>query len=332
MKTPRPLLPDLPTLRKRLAAGLYRDAGKGEPVKVLRRTVPHYMSTFPNEIVTCQWPGGRKRRVFVKYGAGRGHPAFGHRGVIPYEARVYERLLRALPGFRPKCLGAHSDLRTGDTALFLEFADRCVPLSEASWNRRRCRPGPMLQTARWLAGFHAHYEPRVREPSLSFLKRYDAAYYRGWAQRTFEFARPLQRRFPWLAELHACGDAWFAPLLSAAPTVIHGEFFAKTVLVQDKRLFVLDWESAAIAPGEIDLATLTDGAGWPANVVRRCAEKYQRARWPGGAPAGFERTLHAALVYSQFRWLGNRPENALREKTLWRYGHLHDAVKQLGLI
>ena len=332
MKTPRPLLLDLPTLMKRLSAGLYRSAGNGRPVRVLKRTVPHYMSTFPNEIVTCQLPGGRKRRVFIKYGAGRGHPAFGHRGNIRYEAEVYERLLQALPEFRPKCLGAHIDPRTGDTALFLEYADRGVPLSEASWKRRRCRPRLMMETARWLARFHAHHARRVREPSVSFLKRYDAAYYRGWAQRTFEFARPLQARFSWLAELRACGDAWFAPLLSAAPTVIHGEFFAKTVLVRDEELFILDWESAAIAAGEIDLATLTDGEGWPASVVRRCEDNYQRARWPDGGPGGFERTLHAARVYLQFRWLGDRPEKALREKTLWRYEHLRGAGKHLGLI
>jgi hypothetical protein len=290
------------------------------------------MSTFPNEIVTCQWPGGRKRRVFVKYGAGRGHPAFGHRGNILYEAEVYERLLLALPEFRPKCLGAHTDPATGDTALFLEYADRCVPLSEASWKRRRCQPRPMVETARWLARFHAHHERRVHEPSLSFLKRYERAYYRGWAQRTFEFARPLLPRFPWLAALRACGDAWFAPLLSAAPTVIHGEFFAKTVLVREEKLFVLDWESAAIAAGEIDLATLTDGEGWPARVLRQCEDNYQRARWPDGGPGGFKRTVLAARVYLQFRWLGDRPEKALREKTFWRYEHLHDAGKQLGLI
>jgi hypothetical protein len=332
MKTPQLLLPDLPTLTKRLTVGLHGSAGNGRPVRVLRRTVPHYMSTFPNEIVTCQSPAGRKRRVFIKYEGGRSHHSFGHRGDVSYEAEVYLRVLQAVPGFRPTFLGAHSDPRTGDTALFLEYADRCIPLSEVSWNRRICLPRPMVQTARWLARFHAHHEPRAAEPSLSFLRGYDAAYYRGWAQRTFRFARPLQRRFPWLAELRACGDAWFAPLLSAAPTVIHGEFFAKTVLVRDEKLFVLDWESAAIAPGEIDLATLTDGEGWPASVVRRCEDNYRRVRWPDGEPGGFKRTLNAALVYLQFRWLGDRPEEARREKTLWRYEHLRDAGKQLGLI
>jgi hypothetical protein len=332
MKTPQSVLPDLPTLTKRLTAGLHNVAGNGTEVKVLKRTRPHFMSTFPNEIVTCQWPAGRKRRVFIKYGANRNHAAWGHRGDLAYEAEVYQRVLRPLLEFRPRCLGAHTNSATGDTALFLEYADRCAPLSEVSWNRRTCKLRPMLQTTRWLAQFHAQQERRVADPALAFLKRYDAAYYRGWARRTLEFARPLQSRFSWLPVLAASGDAWLAPLLSATPAVIHGEFDPKTVLVRNGTLFLLDWESAAIAPGEIDLAMLTDGAGWPAHLVRRCEDQYQRARWPGGAPAGFKRTLAAARIYVQFRWLGDRPEKTLREKTFWRYDHLRAAVKELGVI
>jgi hypothetical protein len=39
------------------------------------------------------------------------------------------RLLPDLPTlteFRPKCQGAHTDPRTGEVALFLEYADRCL--------------------------------------------------------------------------------------------------------------------------------------------------------------------------------------------------------------
>jgi hypothetical protein len=332
MKTPPSWLPDARSLEHRLSAALDGDGGANGRVTVLKRTATHYMSTFPNEIVTCRFPGGRKRRVFIKYGAGRGHAAFGHRGNLPYEAKVYQRVLQALPDFRPNCLGAHTDLRTGDTALFLEYLDRCVPLSEASWDRRTCQPRPMAQTSRWLARFHAHHQRRVREPSLAFLKRYDAAYYRGWARRTFEYARLLQPRFPWLRELRECGDAWFAPLLSAPPTVIHGEFFAKTVLVRGERLFLLDWESAAVAAGEIDLAMLTDGEGWPARLVRRWEESYRRVRWPDGTRAEFRQGLAAARMYVQFRWLGDRPERTVREKTLWRFDHLRGAAEKLGLL
>jgi thiamine kinase-like enzyme len=190
----------------------------------------------------------------------------------------------------------------------------------------------MAQTACWLARFHSAQQSRVRDSALSFLKRYDAEYYRGWAQRTFEYTRSFQTRFPWLAELNQCEDAWFAPLLAAAQTIIHGESYAKNVLVRGNSSFIVDWESAAVAAGEVDLAALTDGEGWTATVVRRCEEGYRSARWPEGVPARHEHTLAAARIYLQFRWLGERPDWTVREKTLWRFDHLHAAAEQAGLI
>ncbi len=332
MKTPQSLLPDLSTLTDRLTVGLDGAAGNGRPVRVLKRDLPRFMSTFPNEIVTCQLPDGRKRRVFIKYGGGLSHDSFGHRGDLPYETEVYRRVLRPLRDFRPKCLGAHTDPATGDTSLFLEYIYGNERLSDMSAKRSTSQRHALAQTARWLAGFHADQELRLHDPALSFLKRYDAAYYRGWAERTLEFTRPLQKRYPWLRELGKVGDKWFSPLLSAAPTVIHGEFYSKTVLVRGQKLFMVDWESAAIAAAEIDLAALTEGKSWPAKVVSRCEDGYQRARWPEGVPAGFQRTLAAARIYLQFRWLGDRPEWAKREKTLWRYDYLRKEAKRLQLI
>jgi len=332
MKTPQSLLPDLPTLRKRLTIGLANASSEGRQVSVLKRDLPRFMSTFPNEIVTIKFPDGRKRRVFIKYGGGRSHHSFGHRGNVFYEAEVYRRVLQPLPDFKPKYMGAHTDPETGDTSLFLEYLYRNNRLSDISWKRSTRQPRGMAQAARWLARFHTAQESRVRDSALSFLKRYDGKYYRGWAQRTFEFARPLQTRFPWLTELNQCEDTWFAPLLAEPQTVIHGESYAKNVLVRGKNSFIVDWESAAVAVGEVDLAALTDGEGWTAKVVRRCEESYRSARWPEGVPATHKQALTAARIYMQFRWLGERPDWTVREKTLWRYDHLRAAAEQAGLI
>ena len=332
MKTPTSLLPDSRRLTAGLTAALNGDGTPGHAVKVLDRKLPRFMSTFPNEIVTCRLPNGRKRRVFIKYEAGHGHNSFGHRGDVAYEAEVYQRLLRTVPAFHPQCLGVHTDSKRGDTWLVLEYAYRSVRVSDLSYHRSTRQPRALAESARWIAKFHAAHEARVGHPEFTFLKRYDDEYYRGWARRTFEFARPLLGRFPWLTELRETGDAWFAPLRAARPTVIHGEFYAKTVLVRSQRLFMVDWESAAIAPGEIDLATLTEGKHWRGQIARQCEREYARARWPEGAPADFQRTLAAARIYLHFRWLGERQDWAVREKTLWRYEHLLAAAKRLGLL
>ena len=332
MKTPQSLLPDLPTLTDRLAAALVGDDSSRHPLKVLQRKLPRFMSTFPNEILTCQLADGRKRRVFIKYEAGHGHRSHGHRGNVAYEAEVYQRLLRSLQDFRPKCLGVSADPTSSDTWLILEYVYNSVRVSDLSFHRSTRQPHALVASARWIGQFHAAHEGRVAEPSLAFLKRYDAKYYRGWAQRTFEFARPLRVRFPWLVKLRNSGDEWFASLLAAPPTVIHGEFYAKTVLIRSESLFMVDWESAAVAAGEIDLASLTEGTGWPLKLVRQCERAYQHARWPEAAAAQFHQTLEAARIYLHFRWLGEQPEKAVSEKSLWRYRHLRWAAKTLGLI
>jgi len=113
---------------------------------------------------------------------------------------------------------------------------------------------------------------------------------------------------------------------------MHGEFYAKTILARGQTLFMLDWESAAVAAGEIDLAALTEGTHWLASIVRQCERDYRQARWPEGAPADFRRRLDAAQIYLHFRWLGERPDWTVREKSLWRYSHLRATARRLGLI
>ena len=332
LKTPASLLPDAKTLTARLSSAFNGSDSCVEPVRILGRKLPQMMSTFPNEVVTCQLPDGSERRVFIKYERGHRHDSFGHRGGVAYEAEVYRRLLQPLSDFRPKCLGAPADPNAGKTWLVLEYVYGTVRVSDLVYKRATRQPRAMAESARWIGKFQAAHEARVQALGFSFLKRYDAEYYRGWARRTFEFARPLRARFPWLNKLGEIGDEWFAPLLAARPTVIHGEFYAKTVLIRKEKLFMVDWESAAIAAGEIDLAALTEGKHWPKNIVRQCEREYQRARWPQGAPAGFERTLDAARIYLHFRWLGERPDLTVREKTLWRYVQLRAAAERLGLI
>jgi hypothetical protein len=331
LKTPVSLLPDLPTLTLWLSSALGRDGSQARPVRVLRRHLPPFMSTFPNEIVTCQLPDGRKRRVFIKYQAGQSHDSYGHRGDLPYETEVYRRVLQPLPEFKPKCLGAHTDATTGAISLFLEYVYGSVRLSDMVWKRTTRQPRAMAQAARWIGEFQAAHEKRSDKGSLAFLKRYDAQYYRGWARRTLEFSRPLHARFPWLPRLCE-SEEWFRPLLAARRTVIHGEFYAKTVLVRNQSVFMVDWESAAMAAGEIDLAALTEGKHWPEIVVSRCESAYVHARWPEGAPSSFGETLDAAKIYLHFRWLGERPDWTVREKNLSRYDYLRATAQGAGLI
>src|SRR3989454_8070043 len=124
----------------------------------------------------------------------------------------------------------------------------------------------------------------------------------GWARRTRELFAHLQNRFPWLLDLCDEFGTLTPRLLEAPRTVIHGEYFGLNIIYQNGTSWPADWQSAAIAPGEIDLASLTHS--WPRPLVRKCEREYRRSRWPDGAPDDFPEILDAARAYMNFRWLG----------------------------
>jgi len=185
--------------------------------------------------------------------------------------------------------------------------------------------------ARWIGKFHAAIMKKPAKQGLAFLNHYDASYYLGWARRTCQFAGELHRQFPWLARLCQRAEEVLAPLSAAPPTVIHGEYYQNNILIRERIVYPSDWESAAIAPGEIDLAALTEGS-WAAEIVQQCKQEYQQARWPSGAPDEFESRLTAARLYLHFRWLGERHEWTTRKDARWRFAELRRAADGMGII
>ena len=120
-----------------------------------------------------------------------------------------------------------------------------------------------------------------------------------------------------------------AALVDRPTTVIHGEFTPHNVLMRNGHAYPVDWESAAIAIGEIDLVCLTDK--WPAHVASQCEREYQSARWPDGAPDDFSYRLDLARLYWNFRWLGDRPEWTTSEKVGPRFEQLRRTAARLDL-
>ena len=287
---------------ERLSAGLgaiFRSNGTPNAgVTILARQRNPYESTFPTEIVTCRVEGtGSPLRLFIKYGTKRFDGVFGHRGDVSYEARVYRDVLHPLRTSTPTFYGVFHDGRTGVPWLVIEYLKGGIQSSHSR------DPNAMVRAARWIGRFHAANRRRVSSERLRFLRAYDETYYAGWALRTEELFSRLENRFPWLLPL--CDDFGdFIPRLLAAPrTVIHGEYFGLNIIYQNGTSWPADWQSAAIAPGEIDLASLTHS--WPRPVVRKCEREYARSRWSDGVPDDFMENLEAARLYMNFRWLGD---------------------------
>lgn len=307
-------LPDIETL----ACGLASVLGGTDPLIILNRQPVLPTMTFPAETVTCRLGRGRRMKLFCKYQCGRNHNAYGHRGGVGYEAEVYRRLLRPMQGTTPRFVGAWREPTSGDHWLLLEYLEHSRLLRDVSAESADGdRPAPILLAAQWIGKFHA--EARVHQAGLPFLNRYNPAYYLGWARRTADLAGPL--RYPWLARLCGRAGELLAPLLQAGTTVIHGEYYQNNILIRDTTVHPTDWESAAVAPGEIDLAALTEGP-WDRDIVRQCQREYRQARWPQGPPAEFERTLAAARLYLHFRWLGERADWTHSPDSHWRIEEL----------
>lgn len=330
--------PDLERLTTGLSGLLSQGLMNGN-VTVLKRKPNPFGSTFPTEIVTCRVKGhgvGKTVKLFIKYGTKQFDGVYGHRRNVSYEARVYQRVLQGLGFSTPRFYGVYRDERGGALWLVLEYMGTGYP---ASWSKN---PEPMVRSAGWIGKFHAANEKSLQDSHLRFLRRYDADYYLGWTRRAKRLFHRLPW-FPWLAPLCKEFEGRIPLLVEAPQTIIHGEYFGSNIVYQRGMSRPIDWQSAAVAPGEVDLASLTHS--WVSRVVDDCVREYARARWPDGPPDSFPETLDIARAYMSLRWLGDpglmqplvtRNGRALAPRSVFlamqSMLELHSVGKRLGLV
>jgi hypothetical protein len=312
--------------QKRLAAVLKEILLEEESfnggLEVVRRE-SNIQGTFSKEIVTCRLGNDEEIQLFCKYEtAGDNHNDHGHRGGVALEAKVYQELLEPLAVSAPRLIGVFSDIERDEIWLILEYLENGMRIKLST------DPDAMGLAARWIGQFHATYEDRRQTASMSYLRSYDNDYYLNWVQRTLRYSNHLVQKHPWIKPISEHFEKAVAILLNEPLTVIHGEYYPHNILYRDGIVYPVDWESAALAAGEIDLASLTEG--WSEEVARECVRQYQSSRWPNASPPKrFEKKLWAARIYLQFRWLSYGLDADTKE---WRLNQLHTAGKQLGMI
>lgn len=305
MHAPPMPLPDLDTLVVGLTAVLAGAGMASGRVTILERRPSRQTSTFPSELVTCRVGDRQELRLLCKNAPHDGFNHHGHRGGLAYEAAVYRHVLQPLQVSTPRYYGIYRDAATGMSWLVLEFLADGLRVSKAR------EPNAMELAARWLGAFHRANAERVADTRTAFLMRHDTAYYQELTPTVERLVESWSYRFPWLHTLHTHLPEFYERLSVAPLTIIHGEYYPKNVLIQDGTIYPVDWESTAIAVGEIDLASLTEN--WPMAAVETCESEYQRARWLDSPPAHFQRTLALARLYWPLRWLVYRPKKATEE-------------------
>lgn len=318
-------LPELPALVEGLQIALGSPEAPAHEVQVLERQTNVFSSSMPSEFITCRLADGQEVRLFCKYTGEDFDSRYGHRQDVGFEGEVYRRILNPLGASAPYCYGTYHGAGARGGWMFLEAIDGAERVTKTSDPAQA-----LVAAAKEIGRFHRIASTPRSLRRATFLSQYRREYYLGWVTRTVEFARPWHERFPWLMTVSERSVPILERLLAASHTVIHGEFYPNNIIYRDGVAFLLDWQSTAIAPGEIDLAALTDS--WPDDVVAQCTQAYARSRWPNGAPVEFESTLQTARLYLTFRWLGDRPEWTTGKRQGWRFEQLHQLATRLGLL
>jgi aminoglycoside phosphotransferase (APT) family kinase protein len=174
-----------------------------------------------------------------------------------------------------------------------------------------------------LALMHTQFTGRaelLRQAQAAHLLTYNADYFRLWfgrAQGILQAAAPSRRRkAKHLMERLAPRYEQVIERLVALPvTLIHGEFYASNVLVQETadslRVCPVDWEMAGVGPGLLDLAALTAG-GWTDEQKTALALAYHAALPPDHPWSQRPEALLAALdnchLHLAMQWLGWSPD------------------------
>lgn len=262
---------------------------------VVSRTPNVFSSAAESEIVRLETEG-RDRTLLIKYGSdARRHTGHGYWGDVAYEAAVYRSILSRLDPRTPRFYGL---ARYADASwLAIEYVDG----ERLSKSPRAA----IVVAARWLGAFH-RATASTTGAHRDILNIMDEAYFRGWAERTLEYTRPLPGARPWIEQACSYFARHAGELAGHEATVVHGEFYPRNVLIAGDEAIPVDWQSAAIGPGEVDVASLTEGWG-DGPIIAECLAAYEDARWPGGAPKDFQRRLNLARMYWPLRWLGDDP-------------------------
>ena len=278
--------------------GIFVRRNQEAPV-ITNRQPQIFESTFCSETLKCRFYDGTTTQLLCKYGlavAGHAHSSYGHRGGLAHEAAVYSQVLANVENTVATYYGFHAD-PDGTEWLLLEFLE----------NVWRANKSPDLlamgAAASWAGAFHARAP--VKLGAIAGLMAYDRTFYNGWLERSLDILdNPMPK---WLELLYQRREEVFTCLLRAPQSLFHGEFYPHNILYREGTIYPVDWESAAVAPGEIDLAALM--FEWPAPEANNMEWRYCATRWPGGTPRSFESTIAAAEVYVAFRNIADGPED-----------------------
>lgn len=294
------------------------DSGRGGGGRL---TVVHrkeiVIGSHPQEVVTYRAGDDRLDRILVKYHPEFDHTAHGHRAGLEYEAAVYALLLD-LGLDVPEVVGIVHRPDGTMRALALGYVDGALHVTKATDS------SALRNAIVWIAGLHRATADLSPYTSVGLI-RYDLDYFRQWGRRSRDLAAAFGRSSSSLDRLVAWYERHLDVLGSAPYALCHGEYYSTNILYADGRVVPIDWESAALGPGVIDLAMFSDG--WESRERTAFARLYASIN----PTPELDRKLAVARVYAQLRWLGDRGQwEELPVETVDRLEYVEALVSEFG--
>jgi hypothetical protein len=279
--------------------------GIEQPIRSVQRRENVYASSHLSDVLDCELEDGSTLGLVCKHGPSTDRNHLGLVRGLGYEANVYRSVLKG-QSVSPRFYGSYDEPLAGRTWLFLEYLGD-------GWQLDLGPEDAIVHAAAMIGELHR----AVAEPprSLIALNRYDRRYFGTCLREARAVADVWRERVPAFDRMVGRLADGLELLLSAPQTFVHGELTPHNVVWTGDRTYAVDWEEAALAAGEIDVACLTDE--WPQDLVELATTAYQSSRWPQGPPHDFVRTVQAARLYWLFRWLTDPDETGNEEELEW---------------
>lgn len=312
------IFPKIENLNPQLEKMVEKVNSPFQMAKMVKRKKFDYHSTSPAEIISCSLDNGQLIHLFCKYAGNHTQFSKGHRGGVEYETKVYQKILSKLSLSSPRFYGVYKG--KDKHCLIIQYLKGSKLLKDDH------DPGHFASAAAWIGNLHRLFA--LATPSG--IKKYDRSYYMIWLEGVEKISIALNDKYPWLTGM--C--EWFKEnlhlLLDSPQTFIHGEYYTKNILVRRGNIYPIDWESAAIGPGEIDLVSLIDG--WDYKRQRAAVKEYISARWPQGdfSKQEFRQRLLMARIYFFLRWTGEYDDpDCWKDKSGW-FKNFYREIKKAG--
>ena len=291
-----------------------RHFGSHSPIDGIERRLNDYHSSFAIEEITVLFAGGKRLPLILKnlspdalleY-ARQIRPHFSYRS--DREIVVYRDILAGAGLGTPMCYGALHDAERRRYWLLLEKVAG-YPLAKTGEFAAWC------EAARWLADLHCRFADVADHQDIAAkLLEYNEDFFHAWIDRAELFcslrARTAGSRPPIRRLADQCRRA-VRKICDLPQTFIHGEFYASNILIgrcgDRTRICPIDWETAAIGPGLLDVAALVAGQ-WTADERTELALAYfdalRRPMNPYSNYDDFAQALRCCRLFLAIKWLG----------------------------